>query len=221
MSKEEKLFLLLGGSFITLLVVSNIIASKVIAIGELIGPAAVLCYALTFAISDTIAEVWGKERTKYIVKLGFFAAVISALMIKLAIVMPSAPFWQGQKEYELILGSNIRMVIASMLAYLISQYHDVWAFHFWKSKTKGKHLWIRNNLSTATSQLIDTLIFIVIAFYGTGAPLLPMILGQYAIKLIIAAFDTPIVYLLVNTVRKSLSAKKNESLSEYNVIQGK
>jgi len=221
MSKEEKIFLLLGGSFITLLVVSNIIASKVIVIGGLIGPAAVLCYALTFAISDTIAEVWGKERTKYIVKLGFFAAVISALMIKLAIVMPSAPFWQGQKEYELILGSNIRMVIASMLAYLISQYHDVWAFHFWKSKTKGKHLWIRNNLSTATSQLIDTLIFIVIAFYGTGVPLLPMILGQYAIKLIIAAFDTPIVYLLVNTVRKSLSAKKNESLSEYNVIQGK
>ena len=147
-SRDEKVFLILSSIFVTLLVVSNIIASKVILVGGLMAPAAVLCYALTFAISDTLAEIWGKERTKFIVKVGFFATLISALMIKLAILMPGAPFWGNQKEFSLILGSNLRIVLASMLAYLISQHHDVWAFHFWKDKTGGKYLFIRNNLST-------------------------------------------------------------------------
>ncbi|RKD29576.1 transporter [Thermohalobacter berrensis] len=199
------MFLLLASIFIALLVVSNIIASKIIMVGNLIGPAAVLCYALTFAISDTIAEIWGKERTKYVVTLGFLASVISAIMIKIAILMPPAPFWQNQQEYKLILGSNIRIVIASMLAYLTSQYHDVWAFHFWKKLTNEKHLWIRNNLSTLVSQMIDTIIFIVVAFYGTGTPLMSIIIGQYTIKLIIAICDTPLVYILVNFVKRYIN----------------
>jgi hypothetical protein len=210
LERYEKTFILLASVFVSLLVVSNIIAGKIIMIKGLIGPAAVLCYALTFAISDTIAEIWGKERTRYVVTLGFFASVISAIMIKIAILMPSAPFWENQAEYELILGSNIRIVIASMTAYLVSQYHDVWAFHFWKDLTKGKHLWIRNNLSTLISQLIDTTIFITVAFYGTGTPLLSLILGQYTLKLIIAVCDTPLVYLLISIVKKYNSIKDNK-----------
>jgi uncharacterized integral membrane protein (TIGR00697 family) len=196
--KEEKLFLLFSAMFITLLVISNVIAIKTVAFGKLIGPAAVICYAVTFVLSDTLAEVWGKERTKYVVRIGFLGSIISALFIQLAIAMPGAPFWQLQREYELILGANARIVFASMLAYLVSQHHDIWAFHFWKDKTKGKHLWIRNNLSTMVSQMLDTVIFIVIGFYGTGVPLISLIMGQYIIKLIIAACDTPFVYLFVN-----------------------
>ncbi len=204
MTREEKYFLLLGSLFIALLVISNVIAGKVVAIGGWMVPAAVICYALTFAVTDTIAEIWGKERTKYIVVLGFFACVISAIMIKIAIWMPAAPFWHNQEAYNLILGSSLRITVASMSAYLISQYHDIWAFHFWKDKTGGKYLWIRNNLSTGVSQLIDTVVFIVIGFYGTGAPILSMILGQYAIKLIVAMCDTPIVYILVNLINKNI-----------------
>lgn len=211
LKKDEKLFLLFSTVFITLLVISNVIAVKVISIGKLIGPAAVICYAITFAISDTLAEIWGKERTKYIVNLGFIAALVSGIMIKLGILLPAAPFWELQNEYELILGSSTRIIIASMIAYITSQYHDVWAFHFWKNKTKGKHLWIRNNLSTMVSQLIDTVIFIVVAFYGTGAPIMSMIIGQYIIKLIIAIIDTPLVYLLVNTTKKKLGLEITNS----------
>jgi hypothetical protein len=208
LKKEDKIFLLLTASFISLLVISNVIAGKVISIYSLTGPAAVVCYALTFVITDTIAEIWGKERTKYIVFIGFFASILSAVMIKMAILLPSASFWNSQKEYELILGSNFRIVIASMLAYIISQNHDIWAFHFWKKKTKGKYLWIRNNFSTGISQLIDTSIFIIVAFYGTGVPILSMIIGQYIIKLIIAVLDTPLVYLLVRVL-------KNKNIIDY------
>lgn len=209
--KQEKYFVLLTACFVSLLIVSNIIASKIILVAGFVVPAAVICYALTFVITDTIAELWGKERTKLVIAVGFIGSILAALMIKVAILMPTAPFWNNQTEYEMILGDNLRIVIASMLAYLISQYHDVWAFHFWKDKTKGKHLWIRNNLSTSVSQLIDTVIFIVVAFYGTGLPILSMIIGQYIIKLIIAVLDTPLVYMFVGIIKKNTKLSSIES----------
>ncbi|WP_425446919.1 queuosine precursor transporter [Dethiothermospora halolimnae] len=213
-TRENKVFLLLSCLFVTLLVVSNIIASKIMIIGGLMGPAAVLCYAFTFAISDTMAEVWGKEKTTYIVRLGFLASIVAAILIKVAIAMPASPFWKNQSEYSLILGSNIRMVIASMLAYLASQHHDIWAFHFWKGKTKGKYLWIRNNMSTLISQIIDTVIFILVAFYGLGMPLLTMIRDQYILKIIIAIGDTPLVYLFVYMVRRYIGDERREKVIE-------
>jgi queuosine precursor transporter len=204
-SREDSIYILLGCTFVGLLVVSNIIASKIIMVAGLVGPAAVICYSLTFALTDTITELWGKERTKLIVKYGFIVSIITALFIRLAIVMPAAPFWTDQEAYSLILGSNLRIVAASLIAYLISQYHDIWAFMFWKNITKGKHLWLRNNLSTGASQLLDTVVFITLAFAGMGIPLLPMIIGQYIIKIVIAFIDTPVVYLLVNLIKKNTS----------------
>ncbi|KUO53327.1 MAG: transporter [Desulfitibacter sp. BRH_c19] len=202
--REEKIFLLLAITFVSLLIVSNVIAAKLITIGGLTVSAAAICYALTFFLTDTIAEIWGKKRTLYVIKLGFFGSVLSAIFIKLAIYMPAASFWTEQAEYQLILGANIRIVFASMVAYLISQYHDVWAFHFWKEKTKGKHLWLRNNFSTGASQLIDTIIFVTIAFSGTGTPLLAIIVGEYIIKLIISILDTPLIYMFVNLIKRNV-----------------
>ncbi len=203
LSKEESIYILLGCTFVGLLVVSNIIASKIIMVAGLVGPAAVICYSLTFVITDTITELWGKERTKFVVKVGFLVSIISAIFIRIAIVMPSAPFWVDQEAYDLILGANLRIVFASLVAYLISQYHDIWAFLFWKRLTGGKFLWLRNNLSTGASQLIDTSLFITLAFWGTGVPLMPMIIGQFLLKIIIAVLDTPLVYLLINVIKRN------------------
>ena len=100
-----------------------------------------------------------------------------------------------QSAYEALLGPNRRIVLASLLAYLCSQKHDVWAFHFWKALTGGRHKWLRNNLSTMTSQLIDTVIFVGIAFWGVVPNLGEMILAQYVLKLLIALVDTPLFYV--------------------------
>lgn len=207
-NKDTKLFLLLLTTFITMLVISNVIAVKTIGIGGLIGPAAVICYSLTFVITDTISELWGQKTTQMVVHLGLGAVILSALFIRLAIAMPGSSFWHEQVAFEQILGSNLRIVAASLIAYIISQTHDVWSFHYIRKKTNGKHLWLRNNLSSMTSQLLDTLVFICIAFWGTGAPLLQMIIGQYIIKLIIALLDTPLVYLLVNLIRPYIPQKQ-------------
>lgn len=202
MTKREKAFLLISCSFAVLLVISNVVATKIIVAGRFFAPAAVLCYSLTFAASDTLTELWGKERARFVVNVGFFVTLLSALFIRLAVIFPPAPFWGGQEVFAAVLGANLRIVIASLAAYLVSQHHDVWAFLFWKEKTKGRHLWVRNNLSTVVSQLLDTVLFITLAFYGQGLPLLSMIVGQYAIKFVIALCDTPLVYLMVYLGRR-------------------
>ena len=99
-----------------------------------------------------------------------------------------------------------------MLAYLVSQHHDVFAFEFWRRRTGGKHLWLRNNASTIVSQGIDTVLFISIAFAGSvpTSVLLNMILGQCLVKLVIAVIDTPICYGLVSPIRS-----RNDNLPEY------
>jgi uncharacterized integral membrane protein (TIGR00697 family) len=213
---RDKVFILLTACFAVLLVVSNVIAGKIMLVGGVVAPAAVLCYSLTFAVTDTIAEIWGKERTVFIVNVGFIVTVLSALFIRLAIAVPAAPFWEQQEAFSQILGSNLRIVLASVTAYLVSQHHDIWAFMFWKQKTGGRHLWLRNNLSTGVSQLLDTSIFIVLAFYGTGIPLLPMITGQYLLKLLIALLDTPLVYGLVYLIKRKTAVIANTGLSITN-----
>jgi len=99
-----------------------------------------------------------------------------------------------------------------MVAYLLSQHHDVFAFQFWKNKTKGRHLWLRNNLSTMVSQAIDTVIFITIAFYGV-MDIVPLLIGQYVIKLIIGVLDTPFIYFV------SWLMNKIPGRSEQNILQ--
>lgn len=198
------------GIFTALIVIANVISSKIIFVGEigsvnLIGPAGVIVYASTFLITDIIGEIYGKEYSKKAVITGFFANIIAVVAILIAINWTPAPFLSNEflNSFNKILGFAPRIVLASMIAYLISQTHDVYAFHFWKRKTKGKHLWLRNNASTIVSQAIDTAVFITIAFYGLVANevLLSMIFGQYVLKVFIALFDTPFIYIATLTWR--------------------
>jgi uncharacterized integral membrane protein (TIGR00697 family) len=122
-------------------------------------------------------------------------------LIQISLIWPKAPFWNQEAAYQSILGSTSRIIIASFIAYLFSQVHDVWAFHFWKKITGGRHLWLRNNFSTAVSQLIDSILFISIAFHGV-LPVGSLIWSQWIVKLAIALLDTPLVYGVVWLVKK-------------------
>jgi len=114
---------------------------------------------------------------------------------------------KNQEAYALIFGNTLRMMFASVIAFVISQFHDVWAFDYWKKKTEGKYLWLRNNLSTITSQLIDTVIFMFIAFYAltpkhTVSYMFALIIPYYLLKIVIALIDTPFVYAGVWWLKK-------------------
>jgi uncharacterized integral membrane protein (TIGR00697 family) len=202
--KEDRAFILLISMFVGALVISSVLASKIITVLGLFVPAGVLAYCITFVVTDVVSEIWGKERANRVVFSGFITLLATFLLIRLALAWDAAPFWREQRAFSTVLGSTSRIIIASFIAYLTSQYHDVWSFHIWRKWTAERHLWLRNTASTVVSQFIDTVIFITIAFYGT-MPVFPLIKGQYFIKVLIAVLDTPFVYLVIILIRRGYS----------------
>lgn len=197
---ERKAFTLLTSLFIGSLVIAAVVSSKIVNIFGFTAPAGVLAYSLTFIVSDVISEIWGKERANEVVQSGFIALIAAIALSFLALKWPAASFWQGQEAFQKVFASTPRIVTASLAAYIISQNHDVWLFHFIRRFTGPGHLWIRNNLSTIVSQLIDSTVFVTVAFYGV-MPVTDIIIGQWVAKIVIALFDTPFVYLSVAFIR--------------------
>lgn len=208
MKKTETNLTVLNCLFITSLLVANVVASKVVTFWGLVVPAAIVAYPLTFLMTDVIGEIWGKKEANKTVRIGIVCQLVSLLMIGIAILLPVAPFADNQEMFETILGNSFRVVFASLAGYVCAQSWDVWIFHKIRNRHIKKHgsakggRWIRNNVSTMTSQIIDTAIFITIAFIGTVPNIFTMIASQYLIKLIYAALDTPFFYLLTNKKEK-------------------
>jgi len=195
MEKTNKNLLILNGIFITSLLIANVVSAKIVTLGGLVIPAAIVAYPLTFLMTDVIGEIWGKEQANETVKLGFICQLISLVLIGLAILLPVAPFADNQAEFKGIMAQSFRVVAASLVAYYCSQSWDVWVFHKIREKGTGNK-WLRNNLSTMTSQIIDTAIFITIAFVGSVPNIWVMIGSQYLIKCIYALLDTLPFYWL-------------------------
>lgn len=192
--KQINKLVILNGLFIMSLLVANVVANKVVNIYGLTVPAAVVAYAITFLCTDLIGELYGKDEANRTVKYGFYLQIFSLILISIAIALPPAFFSvEYSEKFAIVLGNSWRVVLASLIAYLISQANDVFVFHKLKEMTGEKYKWIRNNGSTMLSQLIDTAIFITIAFWGVPN-LIHMIFSQYIIKFILALLDTPFFY---------------------------
>jgi len=187
--------------FCSLYLVSTVLANKMISVFGFFVPAGTILFSITFLATDLISEVHGKEKARDAVWLGFLCQIVLLVGISVAIYWVAAPFWQNQEAFEATLGNTWRIILGSLVAYIISQNHDVWAFHFWKKKLDGKHLWFRNNASTIVSQLIDTVVFSVIAFAGV-LPLMNIIVGTFIVKVAIALLDTPFLYLSRRLISK-------------------
>ncbi len=185
------------GMFASFTVVANIIASKIVVFGPFTVPAAVLVYSTTFLLTDFLSELYSEKEAIKAVFIGFISNIVLVVSIWIAVQWQAAPFWQGQAAFESIFGIVPRIVLGSMIAYIISQNLDVKIFMFLKNKFP-KHLWLRNNAGTMVSQFVDTLIFITIGFYGITPTniLVSLIIGQYIVKWIIAVVDTPFLYLV-------------------------
>ncbi|MEF8855254.1 MAG: queuosine precursor transporter [Haloarculaceae archaeon] len=202
--------------FVTALVTAQVTASKVLAFqlpfslpltgSALILPGAAIAYALTFFASDCYAELYGRRAATRLVNVAFF---MNLVFLGLAWTTIAAPIFEfspvAQGPFQSVIGSSTGVVVGSMAAYLVSQNWDVFAFHWLREYTDGGLLWLRNLGSTVTSQAIDTVIFISVAFVlfqGMGlADAVALMVGQYVFKLGVAVVDTPFVYGVVSVVR--------------------
>ena len=180
------------------IIAANIQVTKTI---ELFGITATLgniVYASSFLITDILSENYGKKEAQRGVAIGFYSLILFTLLMNIAVRFLPSPEDFVQSSMETIFGFLPRIMAASLLAYGFSQTHDVWAFHFWKKKWPAtRHLWLRNNLSTIVSQLIDSIVFTLAAFIGVFSEgvLIEIIISTYLLKLIVAVLDTPFVYL--------------------------
>jgi uncharacterized integral membrane protein (TIGR00697 family) len=207
MPEREVKFVLLLTVFISCISVLNVISAKLwnFSLGplELTISGGIIAYWFTFPVTDVVAEVFGRQRAQLVVWLGFLANLLVVLLTQVAIHLPAAEMYAHQEAFRTVLGAVPVIVLASLTAYLVAQSHDVWAFHFWRRVTRGRHLWLRNNLSTVSSQLLDSLVFNGIAFGLFGAVELSvmefvgMTLGYWLFKVLVAVCDTPVVYLLI------------------------
>ena len=156
-----------------------------------------LLYGGIFWATDMLSEIYGKKVAQKGMVQGFAALFIMTVVMNIAILFTPSAYDTMHPHIAAIFSVMPRIAIASLIAYLISQYHDIWAFHFWKEKTGGRHLWLRNNLSTLISQLLDSLIFTLLAFAGTlpFTELIQIIITTYFLKLVVALIDTPFIYL--------------------------
>lgn len=158
-------------------------------------------YATSFLITDILSENYGKREANRAVWIGFFSLIAVTVLMNITLLfepLQGDDFAKTTHEATNTIFSLMpRLAFASLTAYLLSQHHDVWAFHFWKNKyPTNRQLWIRNNLSTMVSQAIDSAVFVLIAFYGVFETnvLFEVFLTTYVLKFIVAAADTPFVY---------------------------
>ncbi|MFH1505370.1 MAG: queuosine precursor transporter [archaeon] len=203
---ERKTSILLA-IFIAALILASILGSKVTTVFGIVTSVGIFAYPITFLMTDVIEEVRGKKVAMHFFYAGIIAIVVSLILVWIGIAMPPASFYEHNEAYKTIFSNSIRVLLASLFAFLMGQYHDIWAFEFWKKKTKGKALWLRNNASTIVSQFIDTTIFMFIAFFMvtpefTVARIFQMILPYWGLKVIFAFGDTPFVYWISAWLRK-------------------
>jgi len=215
----ERLYYLLGALFIAALITCNLIANKFLTVDlgfySFTLSAGVLPYPITFLITDILSELYGRKRTTHVVLSGLVASIFVLFILWLGAQFPAtgnSPI--SDVQYNEVFQKAPKVIGASMLAYIVAQLIDVRLFHFWKKITGGKKLWIRNNFSTMLSQLVDTILVVIVLFIGTEpwCTLGEYIRDGWLFKVMAAAFDTAIIYAFMWWARRYFGLEMGEEI---------
>lgn len=204
--------LLIVGLFVMALVVSNVVAIKIVEVWGRQFDAGTLLFPLTYLIGDVLTEVYGYRRARLVIWIGFLATLVAVGSIQIALHLPAAGFWaENEAAYETVLGTTWRIFLASLAAYLVGEFTNAYVLARLKVATRGRWLWSRTISSTVVGEGLDSAIFSAIAFAGTGIDLANQILTIWAIKVAWEAAATPLTYGAVGFL------KRRERLDVYDV----
>ena len=195
-------FVIIAAIFVTCLITANIIAVKIISVGSVFLPAAIIVFPLSYIFGDILTEVYGYRWARRVIWLGFLCNLIFVFFAWVGQLLPAAPFWEDQEAYRSILGYAPRLLIASFCGYLAGEFANSFIMAKMKIATQGRWLWTRTISSTIVSQGLDTSIFIIIAFAGTPSFAPVMILYHWLAKTAIEALATPLTYKAVNFLKE-------------------
>jgi hypothetical protein len=218
MQKNYKYLSTISVFFVSVLLISNIASTKIIDFKWFVFDGGTLLFPLSYIFGDILTEVYGYKKNKNVIWLGFFMALLMSLVFMIVGKLPSAVGWDNQNAYDLILGVTPRIVIASLIAYTIGSFSNSFVLAKIKILTKGKMLWDRTIGSTVIGELLDSVIFIVIAFYGIlpNPLLLTLIISNYLFKTAIEVLFTPITYKVVKFLKKKESEDYYDTNTNFN-----
>lgn len=175
-----------------LVVVAGVLGVKIVAIGPLTVEAGIFAFLQLVVLSSAVNELHGSAVANRLVRFGFVPLILSAALIQLVIAMPAADFWDKQGEYELILAQGSRLMAAGLISYGISQTLNVYLFDRLRAGT-GRMVWLRGGIAAVVSQLVDTTLFITIAFAGVpGYDLGALLIGALTAKIILSIIMVPL-----------------------------
>lgn len=219
----SRLFMCIGIIFVTCLLLSNLIAGKMWAVAENITlPAAVILFPLTYIIGDVFTEVYGFRKARIIIWLGFACSFFAVMIYLITIALPHPGYWENQDAYAAVMGTTPRVAVASFAGYLFGEFSNSIILSRLKVVTKGKKLWLRTIFSTVVGEGLDSVIFILISFWGTmdNSVVLQMILFQYLFKVGYEVVFTPVTYIVVKAIKKAEGTDVYDDDIKYNIVKG-
>jgi queuosine precursor transporter len=216
-SRQYKYLDLLILIFVVILLVSNLIAAKMVPIGWFRVSAAQLLFPITYIFGDIFTEVYGYAASRKAIWRGFFASVLMAAMGLFAIWLPPAPEWKDQAAFETIFGVVPRIVAGSLLAYWIGEFANSYTLAKLKLLTRGKHLWTRTVGSTIVGQAVDTVIVVSFIFYDQPiGTIVNVIISGYLFKVTYEVLATPLTYLVVNFLKRQEGVDAFDRGTDFN-----
>lgn len=216
-------FMLLGILFNVCLIAANLLETKVIQVGSITVTAGLLVFPISYIINDCIAEVWGFKKARLIIWSGFAMNFFVVALGLIAVALPAAPFWEGEQHFDFVFGMAPRIVVASLLAFLVGSFLNAYVMSKMKVASGGRNFSARAIWSTVVGETADSLIFFPIAFGGLIAwPELLVMMGiQIVLKSLYEVIILPITIRVVKAVKRIDGSDVYDTDISYNVLKVK
>ncbi len=210
----------LAALFVTTLIISNIIASKIGSFGGFFMPVGVVIFPLAYVLGDVLTEVYGYGVMRRVIWTGFLCNLLAVLILWVARVLPPAPFYADQAAFDAVLGSTPRILAASFVAYLIGSFSNALIMAKLKVKTQGRFLWLRMITSTIVGEGLDSFVFILLAFGGVfpGGQVVMLAVTQWVFKLAFEVVVVPVSYAVVAWLKRAEKTDHYDRATNFNPL---
>lgn len=215
---KYKYFDIILGLFVAVLLISNIASTKILDLGPFTFDGGTILFPIIYIFGDILTEVYGYKATRRVIWTGFASALLMSVVLIIVGKLPAAEDWGYQESYNSILGLTSRIVIASLIAYWIGEFSNSYIMAKMKVKMQGKKLWMRTIGSTIVGEGFDTVIFVMIAFWGVlpGSLIISVIISNYIFKVGFEVLATPLTYYITKKFKQKENVDFYDSDTDFN-----
>jgi uncharacterized integral membrane protein (TIGR00697 family) len=217
-TKNYKYLDIIMALFVAVLLISNIASTKMVALGAFSFDGGTLLFPLSYIFGDILTEVYGYKRSRRVIWIGLISSLLMSLTLMIVAALPPAQGWELNDAFNQIIGLTPRIVLASMVAFFAGEFSNSYIMAKMKVKMKGKRLWVRTISSTLVGEMLDTVLFVTIAFYGVipTSLLWAILISNYIFKCIIEIAFTPITYKAVSFLKKAENEDCYDKNTDFN-----